>query len=648
MNTHLAWDTLQPNASFHNTVAMIAKVIPLGKRLPARMGVFDYTLPKELEHVEPGFVVEIPFRQKTMLGIVMAVEMNPPEGTLKPVVRLLSPKPLLQKEELTFLTHLAAWYGVSPATIATFMLPPLQKRKLQQTTLHLPHTKEKNTEIQHPQFATITNSDELVPYIQTKRTEQKTVCVFVPEIFLLKKYAEHYRAKTGEHATEWHSEQTTKQSWDAWISIREGTAPVVFATRSGAFLPLPKNTVIILTDEAHSEYKHSDQNPRYHVKDVLDIRQKYIPAQRVYAGSVPSLDTYYGLYHGTIDAGKTLTKEDRFFTSPTLPMLDVVDMHNDRRAGHYGVLSDAVKERIAHTNGDMYIAVTRRGFMGTVGCVTCNTIRRCPTCENPLVLHDDTNELVCHYCRTRTALTPQCPTCHSPSLRYSGAGTAFVENGVRALVSHRDDVEVVRVDTDYIPELKETNQHRIVVGTEKAIPFLRHSKVNTIVFVDLDTTLHVPEFRMHEDVWTNLHGLAALCPGATIVVQTFSPEHIIFSAKKEPDRFYRTELSARADLGYPPYTTLVRLLYSSPQKDDAKDAPKKLVERLKTLLTNESKESILQGPFELHPAFLRGEYWSAIILKIPPAHTHVVPRIVDILPGKGWRVDINPNRLLSV
>lgn len=612
------------------------------------MGVFDYALPNELTDVLPGSIVEIPFRQKTLLGLVYATLPEEAPPSLKAVVRRISKGPLLSTEEVAWLTTTAAWYGVSSAIIAHVVLPPLQKRKLQTTDITVPSFASVKEE-KKPVFVRTPHTQDILRLIETYTQSHQTVCVFVPEIFLLKKLSTAYQKQTNKTVVVWHSELTTKEAWNTWVTIRQGNATVIFTTRSGAFLPLPPNSVVLLTEEAHEEYKHSDQNPRYHVKDVMTLRQEYISTPVIYAGTVPSLDTYYGIYHGTLQYEKKLTKEERLFPHPTLPNLEIVDMHNDRRAGHYGVLSDAVKDRIMNTSGDMYLVVTRRGFMGTVGCVSCNTIRRCANCTNPLVLHDDTGELVCHYCRTRTALTPVCPTCNSPTLRYSGAGTAFVENGVRALLTNRHDVEVIRIDQDHIPVVEETSNHRIIIGTEKALPFLRHDRVTTIIYVDIDSVLHVPEFTMHERTWVDMHELAHLCPHANIVVQTFSPTHIVFSAKTEPDRFYRTELSARGELGYPPYTTLVRLLYSSPQKEEAGTKPKELITQLKPLLTEVPNPCILQGPFDLHPSFLRGEYWAGIIIKIPLGMTStMIPQITKTLPHKGWRIDIRPMRLLSV
>ncbi len=628
-------------------MSLVAEVIPLAKRLPAQKGVFDYSVPENLEAaLRVGEIVEIPFRTSTRLGLILRIKEMNEARELRPIIKRITRTPLLFSHELSLLTTLASWYGVSPAIIAHLMLPPLQKRKLAsvKTTIF----EYEQTESLRPNIVLTRTLEETVTLLLEIEKKQEHTVVFFPEIFRLEHFIAHLPENLARKLVVWHSALSPKEEFSAWEKIRLAETPLlIFATRGGAFLPFPPHTHILLTDEGHEEYKHWDQNPRFHVKDVLEIRRKETPLPLTLCGRIPSLESYIGIYEKTLLYPSQISKQDRLFSEPTLPELTVIDMNEERRAGRYTTLSDEVKEIVGTADGDILLLVQRRGFMGTVGCTACKNMVRCSTCQNPLVLHENTNTLLCHYCGTHQEVPSLCPTCNRATIRYGNAGTAFIEQGIRSLVSENQKVAVYRIDGDtgeqHIPD---DDKYHVVVGTEKALPHLRREKTKAIIFVDLDSILHVPEYQMNETIWQSLHDMALLFPNAKIYAQTSHKEHIVFTAHTEPDRFYRTELSARKSLNYPPYTTMVRFLLSGREKVATNEKAKQMADTIRLWLTNEGKSGTIQGPFEMHPHFYRHEFWYTLIIRIPnETKEKMIPKLAALLTP-GWRVDIRPNSVL--
>jgi primosomal protein N' (replication factor Y) len=163
-----------------------------------------------------------------------------------------------------------------------------------------------------------------------------------------------------------------------------------------------------------------------------------------------------------------------------------------------------------------------------------------------------------------------------------------------------------------------------------------------------DVGLNLPDYRAPErafQILTQVAGRAGRSPlGGQVILQTFQPEHYVIQAVRQHSyrQYYQQELEYRRQLGYPPFTRLVRLEYRDPDEDKARQAAGLIAEKLKTWLHAESRSATeMIGPAPCFFSRLDGQYRWQIVLRGPdPA---------ELLRGRSlpdWRVEVNPPSLL--
>jgi primosomal protein N' (replication factor Y) (superfamily II helicase) len=94
--------------------------------VPLRM-TFTYAVPAELrEHLQVGCRVLVPFRKKSLVGVVVdLVDTAPPETKIRDVVKVLDPLPALTPKLLELGRWIAGYYLAPIGEVFRGMLPPL-------------------------------------------------------------------------------------------------------------------------------------------------------------------------------------------------------------------------------------------------------------------------------------------------------------------------------------------------------------------------------------------------------------------------------------------------------------------------------------------------------------------------------------------
>jgi len=173
-------------------------------------------------------------------------------------------------------------------------------------------------------------------------------------------------------------------------------------------------------------------------------------------------------------------------------------------------------------------------------------------------------------------------------------------------------------------------------------------KVELLVFLDADTSLFVPEYKVSENLWYLLRdGQYRLNDNKNFLIQTSHPEHLVFASLTNPEYIYQQELAQRKLFGYPPYKFLLKLFINNPNRAMVEQE----VNQVKTMLINLTKTMSgikLTGPIEATPYYFRGRYRQIILAKIKyDNYKRDTKFILSKLP-KGWKVDPNPNSILSL
>ena len=110
----------------------------------------------------------------------------------------------------------------------------------------------------------------------------------------------------------------------------------------------------------------------------------------------------------------------------------------------------------------------------------------------------------------------------------------------------------------------------MLLGTQMVAKGHHFAGVELAAVVDADTGLGMPDFRAEERTFqliTQLAGRSGRDAPGRVLVQTFQPDArpIVYAARHDVERFLTEELERRKELGYPPFSHLVRIVVAGPE-----------------------------------------------------------------------------------
>jgi primosomal protein N' (replication factor Y) (superfamily II helicase) len=427
--------------------------------------------------------------------------------------------------------------------------------------------------------------------------------VLVPEIALTPQALGRFGARFGNRVAVLHSALTEAERRDERARIAGGEAPIVLGARSAVFAPVPRLGVICVDEEHDASYKQ-ESDPRYDARTVAAKRASLEGAVAIFGSATPRPESWGRLEH--LELGGRL--------SGPLPPVRVVDL---RREAGYPLSAPLLAElgAIADNGGKAILLLNRRGIAPALHCRACGTTLRCENCDVALVLHGD-RMLRCHHCGHAEPEPETCRLCGSAELARLGAGTQRLE---RELQAKLPELERIRLDADAVDRPGamaaalarfSAADRAVLVGTQMVAKGHHFPGVALAAVVDADTGLGLPDFRAEERTFqllTQLAGRSGRDAPGRVLVQTFQPDSraIELAARHDVARFLTGELERRRELGYPPFSHLVRIVVAG--ADSA--APLQALTELKTGL---GEDEVL-GPAPL--LRLRGKFRAQLVAK---------------------------------
>lgn len=493
----------------------------------------------------------------------------------------------------------------------------------------------------------------------------KGAIVLVPEISLTPQTVERFESRFPGKVAVLHSKLSPGERYDQWRGLRDGDYSVVVGARSAIFAPV-RNLGLIALDEEHEPSYKSDTAPRYHARDVAEMRARMTGSVLVLGSATPLLESLEkartGVWHH-------LLLPDRIDGRP-LPQVEIVDMKKTSGAGEQLLLSPVLLDALSRTveaGSQAILFLNRRGFANFLQCRSCGEIIGCTDCEVSMCHHIKGQMLLCHHCGLRTGIPEKCPSCGLGPLKGFGAGTQRVED---ELLKHIPGVSFIRMDADTTTS-KDAHwrmlgafargEAQVLIGTQMIAKGLDIPGVTLVGVVNADTALALPDFRANErtlQLLVQVSGRAGrgTRPG-TVVVQSFNPGHPVIEALTEgSDAFLEKELRTRFQAGYPPYINLVNVVISSPELGAVSQSSERLRKVLDTDLSGTG--TVLLGPSPAPLSRIRGQYRWHILIKgrelaqISAKIRHSLDRFHDYTrrfpPGSEVRVsvDVDPVSLL--
>ncbi|MEQ8764718.1 MAG: primosomal protein N' [Planctomycetota bacterium] len=483
--------------------------------------------------------------------------------------------------------------------------------------------------------------------------------VLVPEIALTPQTVSRFRRRF-ERVAVWHSALGDAERRTQWQKMRCGEVDVVIGARSAIFAPLPRLGLIVIDEEHESSFKQS-QSPRYHARDVGIVRARLEGAHVILGSATPSMESTRNCEIGKYE----LVRLRQRVGGGSLPGVQRVDMRQEiKELKRFTLVSrqllQETQDALARKE-QVILFLNRRGFSTAVLCTHCGTTLSCQHCDVPLTFHKGIGRLLCHYCFTEQAPPKECPTCQVPKLVYKGFGTQKVEEELRELFPER---EIFRADSDtmksrrHYEELFERmgrGEVEILIGTQMIAKGLDFPNVSVVGVLAADAALSLPDFRASERTFqliAQVAGRAGRGPkGGVVIVQSFDPDHFALDAAARHDygSFYREELELRKELGYPPFSRLLRIVVQGKNADRVR----KFSYRLKGEILSAGKkgEVSVLGAVPAPIAFLQGKHRWHLLVKADDAKLRrfvidAVRRHHALRGAVRCQIDVDPYDLL--
>ncbi len=636
---------------------MIASIVPV-KRLPRHSFLFDYKIPTELESkVAVGQLIIIELRKKLEFGIIVALSTEENSSyAYKEITKLVHEVPLIPDSTQKLLVTISKRYGTALSTIYKTTLLPLQKRKLKSIALE-PGNKKYVRETMTEEYFLYRDASEYSALFSKINTEHSTL-ITVPEVQYIQLVKNEIEKKIAMPIIEWHSDMSQKEKFDIWLRIRNNTGPiVVIGTRSALTLPFITLDTIIMDREHDDQYKSYDQQPKIHAKDIVPLLGELHKAHIIYSSFSPSFESYYKISKEQLPCtvGESTYTGGLLFNSKQSLYKGIRFIEHTPLAKSSKICSLQTEDELLKIGSegthDAVVIVQRKGFATSVVCRDCGHIERSEKTGLPMVYQSSTNTLYSSHEGESKPLPLSCPVCGSTIIVLSGIGTEQVESYLIKLF--RDNTittPIIRIDetTPLSPKKFQKTQSAILVGTEKALPYIRGKQTALYTILDIDRQLAIPEYTATERA---LHLVDELCylsePESQLILETTSTNKPFFTFASAKDRLYRTELSFRQQLGYPPYKLMVKYTLGSLRPHDARRTAEDFARQILVTLTEHNISASLDGPYETHPRFDKRMYWWGILLKINHSDINLIVRHIHSSLPTSCIVDIHPISILS-
>lgn len=458
----------------------------------------------------------------------------------------------------------------------------------------------------------------------------KTGIILVPEISLTPQVLSNFRARFGSKVALLHSKLSSGERFDEWQRILFGEAKIVIGARSAIFAPV-KNLGLIVIDEEHDNSYNSDSNPRYNTIEVAKLRAKLSGASLVLGSATPSLVSYH---HAMVGDYQLLEMKERI-NKREMPPVKIIDMTNEVLSGNDGIFSRELKSALIKTvneGNQAMLFLNRRGFSSFLMCKKCGWVAKCEACDVSLVYHKFENVLKCHYCGNRYRVFSQCPECGNDNLSKGAIGTQRV---VEELENILPGINIGRMDNDtttnkdshlkILSDFRE-GKTRVLVGTQMIAKGHDFPSVTLVGILDADISLYQTSFSAAEQTFgliTQVAGRAGRADkSGQVFLQTYVPRHYVYklAALYDYPAFYKKEINLRNVTMYPPFTKIIRILFTSEDENLAKNTTKVYYDKVRQLQTEMSNEFVYLGVMKSPIGRIQNKFRLQVLMRIKPEH----------------------------
>ncbi len=464
-----------------------------------------------------------------------------------------------------------------------------------------------------------------IDLIKDTLAQGKQVLYLLPEITLTKQIIDRVKSELGNQVGIYHSRFNDNERVEIYQKVHKRAYEVVIGVRSAIFLPFEELGLIVVDEEHDHSFKQHEPSPRYNARD-LAIYYSHLSACPIVLGSAtPSFESYQnslsGKYH--------LVELHKRAVAAQMPEIEIVDMRIQRKKRSMrSIFSSIMYKNLdeALKRGEQIILFqNRRGYSPYLICETCGHVPECVNCDISLTYHKEKKHLRCHYCGHTDFNLNACTECGNYTLRRAGIGTEKIEEAVKEVFPEarveRMDLDTTRSKMAFQNIITRFEDHQIdiLVGTQMVSKGLDFENVTLVGVINADNSLTFPDFRAYENAYqllTQVSGRAGRSKKkGHVLIQSLMPDNVVLNSIQKPySDFFKAEISNRKQLGYPPFSRLIRIEFRHRDKQYIEQEALRLNNLLKPYFG-----ANLLGPDYTLIARVRNLYRMQFIIKLSKA-----------------------------
>ncbi len=536
---------------------MIAEVYPL-RRMPRTFSHLDYSVSDELE-IKRGMLVQIPFRQQQIYGIVKRLKDKPPRGiTLKPITSLFSDF-LLSEEEISFFESIAKQISQSICGLlhTSIPTPPKKNPPPREVVVGVPLTipTQEGAEIARIASSLHERRKAFVCVPDLRRTaaviarylyqqpNQKAmiVCPTVRDVALLCRFL-HYLSPvcvTGE--------EKNPERFACWKQYRQSKKAVLITTRTGLLYPDASTTSIFVVRSNHPNHVQHNRNPRLDARVITRLFSERFTTNLYFLDVVVTGED-------VLQFGK-----EHIFFFPTTTPLHFVDASKERPVSSQSAITTTTWQHIAQTiqtGGRVLVVYNKKGYAIRLRCLTCDHRFVCSSCGHLVRVH--ALSIQCVACGLTESTPQRCPSCKSSDVQQRGYGS---ERLSELFQEWFPGVSLQLVDAQhpaFDPNVTLTLATQFFL--ENLFDPFDDRRFTCVAHLDPDSPLFATHFRATQKA------VAGLCEWigvaytnhAQMIIQTQEVD-LFRTFLEEPFAQLQEELTMRSSYGQPPFSKWIRV-----------------------------------------------------------------------------------------
>ncbi len=526
---------------------------------------FDYIpgnlLPENLQ----GVRVLVPFGKQKRVGLILSVQEKETgvAEDYKSLVRVYDEFPLITGELLSIAQYMSKRYFSSfgQAVFSIIGSLPLRYRSGKKAEKSLFENRSVKNKGFYEKYLVFRNGDKKseVYNRSISSVQAGSVLMLFPEVSQAEGFYKQISGLYKDRVVLFHGALKSKQKMENWLRMLNGQNLVVVGTRIAIFSPL-QDIKTILIEHGHNSSYREQQTPKYDAVEVAKFRCEGLQIPLIIGEECLSVKEYYEVIN------KRALME--VYDSDTPSAVYTVGLKRtsvDKNIPFFSRETVSMLEEAVLKGGKVAVIHNRKGNSKILKCENCGNRFLCNTCGSERILTDDGKNLMCRFCKTIIPFKKKCPVCNS---RKVGVRLYGIEKMFRMIKEQYPEMRVLKFTAD-IGAIE--GEFDVLVGTGiirkllDAYPFL------LVVFVSGESFLNIPDYRSEEKFFITINEVKASLrnPACRIIIQTRNSNLAVYKSLQEnnPDVFYEKELAIRKQLGYPPFTEIIKVELKGRKKD---------------------------------------------------------------------------------